>query len=251
MMKLLILTFVIAAIQTATSGILSLMQGQPAVAVEQLSAALDVYPNAPALLVFRSAAYWLTHRRELAFADLNRATEVTTAALDRCSAMRLAPSFPGQVEPALAFGVSLHKQPDSGSVVLATLQPGIVFGVRRGWICGFDIAWVEVEYGEQTGWLAVYVSEELHVRPLPVEAMPAATAIAQPVCSATAATEVNLRTGAGTSHALGGTLRPLERVELVARRENDFFTWYQTPGGLWVREDVVSLAGVCDGLPEG
>lgn len=235
-------------VQTAPSAnsILQLLKGDPAAAIQQLTTAIDSHSRAVGLFVFRSAAYFLNRQRDLAFADLNHATTIITADRERCVSLMLVPGFPGEIDSALP----LYEQPNIYSTLIASLPPDTVFTVRSPLRCTFETAWVEVEYDNLTGWLTAYSGDETYAHPLPVESNSSTVSTdVPPICSGTPVTEVNLRTGAGTSFAIGRTLRPLQRIELVARRENDFFTWYQTPEGLWVREDVVSLAGACDTLP--
>ena len=73
-------------------------------------------------------------------------------------------------------------------------------------------------------------------------------------CTVTAFNTINLRGGPGTDYSIAGTLsigtgtRPESRVTVA-----DGYVWWELPGGSWVRDDLVDMAGDCDSLgsPKG
>lgn len=67
------------------------------------------------------------------------------------------------------------------------------------------------------------------------------------VCMATASNgvNVNIRSGAGTSFSVAGTLSAGESIEVTGQTtDNSGFVWYQVAGG-FVRSDVVQTSGGC------
>lgn len=78
----------------------------------------------------------------------------------------------------------------------------------------------------------------------------ATTANATASCTLSASQTVNLRAGAGTNFALGGSLAAGQSAEADGQAQaNDGQTWYHLPSqNLWVRSDVVT--GNCGTLPQ-
>lgn len=63
---------------------------------------------------------------------------------------------------------------------------------------------------------------------------------------------VNQRSGPGTMFEIAGVLADGESATALAQAVGaDSLTWWQIEGGGWVREDVVTEQGACDGLPAG
>jgi hypothetical protein len=61
---------------------------------------------------------------------------------------------------------------------------------------------------------------------------------------------VNLRSGAGTSFDIVGSLGPNETIGVDGQTtDNDGFTWYRTVNGAFVRTDIVVATGDCASLP--
>jgi hypothetical protein len=71
------------------------------------------------------------------------------------------------------------------------------------------------------------------------------------VCEATSSGDINKREGPGTDFGRAGQLRGGRPAEVIAFAEgDDDFIWYQLEDETWVREDLVTLTGPCDDLPE-
>jgi hypothetical protein len=74
---------------------------------------------------------------------------------------------------------------------------------------------------------------------------------ASDVCEATATGDINKRSGPGTSFDKDGTLKGGKSKEVIAFADgDDNFTWYELKDESWVREDLITLSGPCDDLPE-
>ncbi|MEO1164114.1 MAG: hypothetical protein AAFV98_10050 [Chloroflexota bacterium] len=70
-------------------------------------------------------------------------------------------------------------------------------------------------------------------------------------CFASSISNVNQRTGPGTNFAADGQLGGGVPIEVIAQADgSDGFVWYQLDNENYVREDVVTISGFCDDLPE-
>lgn len=71
------------------------------------------------------------------------------------------------------------------------------------------------------------------------------------VCSATSAGDINKRSGPGTNFDRAGQLRGGRPTEVIAfANGRDGFVWYELEDETWVREDLITLSGPCNDLPE-
>ncbi|MEM9955704.1 MAG: hypothetical protein AAF846_29160 [Chloroflexota bacterium] len=70
------------------------------------------------------------------------------------------------------------------------------------------------------------------------------------VCTVTPASNVNLRGGPSTLYGLQGTLLTTDAPTVVGQANGtDGFVWYQLESSAWVRSDLVTASGNCDGVP--
>ncbi|MBN1286166.1 MAG: SH3 domain-containing protein [Anaerolineae bacterium] len=70
-------------------------------------------------------------------------------------------------------------------------------------------------------------------------------------CVATATTDVRRRSGPSTDYPLEGALSAGETARITGQMVGpDGFTWWALSDGAWVRSDLVSISGICDGIPE-
>jgi hypothetical protein len=71
------------------------------------------------------------------------------------------------------------------------------------------------------------------------------------VCEVTSSGDINKREGPGTDFDRAGQLRGNTPTEAVAFADgDDGFIWYLLEDDSWVREDLVTISGPCDDLPE-
>jgi hypothetical protein len=72
-----------------------------------------------------------------------------------------------------------------------------------------------------------------------------------PKCRATAARDVNLRTGPGTTYPIGDTLRAGSQADVTGQfHDAENHTWWRLASELWVRDDVTEISGaVCAEMP--
>ncbi|MBL8153606.1 MAG: hypothetical protein JNM70_05420 [Anaerolineae bacterium] len=71
-------------------------------------------------------------------------------------------------------------------------------------------------------------------------------------CIVVADSNVNQRSGPGTTFDRAGFLnKGEEAVAIAVAEDNDGALWFQLEDETWVRADVVTSDGDCDNLPEG
>lgn len=71
------------------------------------------------------------------------------------------------------------------------------------------------------------------------------------VCNVLATGTVNKRSGPGTDTELAGQMNSGETLEVEAQTEpGDGYIWYELEDDSYVREDIISLVGDCNDLPE-
>lgn len=85
----------------------------------------------------------------------------------------------------------------------------------------------------------------------PAWCVPPGDSVPQVVCTVTAGSTSNLRSGPGTNFAVAGTLAGGESAGVIGQAVGaGGFVWWQLEGGAWVRSDVVSEDGDCESAPQ-
>jgi hypothetical protein len=128
---------------------------------------------------------------------------------------------------------------------IGRVDPGEIFQVIDGPVCGNDLAWVQVRYEGTTGWTAESSLDGYWLEPLPGDA-----ARDPNVCTVTVLGDTNKRGGPGTNFEVVGQLRAQELADVIGRAVGPSgLTWYQLADESWMREDVVIERGLCDAEP--
>ena len=74
-------------------------------------------------------------------------------------------------------------------------------------------------------------------------------AITEATCFAMATTGTNLRRTPTADGFVEASLATSESIQIDAQAENESATWYHSVNNLWLRADIVTLEGDCNGLP--
>lgn len=73
--------------------------------------------------------------------------------------------------------------------------------------------------------------------------------ITEQMCFAVAPSGANLRAEPTSNGSVAGSLGARDTVQIDSQTERESFIWFHTIDNLWVRADVVTLEGDCEGLP--
>ncbi len=164
-------------------------------------------------------------------------------------------ALPSRLQPGMEARVipggnrnRVRTDPTLNGTELGRIDPGERFFVLEGPECADGFAWYLVDYFNLIGWTAESDATDYWLEPInappPVEA-------GNDACVVTAAGQVNQRNGPGTSFDLVGTLQAGDTRVVVGRAMSTAgFNWWQLNDNTWVREDTVTISGICSGIPE-
>lgn len=142
----------------------------------------------------------------------------------------------------------VRTDPTLNGIEVGRIDPGERFTILDGPLCADGFTWYEVDYFTMVGWTAEGDSENYWLEPI---ATPAAVEAAEDACVITANGLVNQRNGPGTSFDQVGTLSNGETRIVVGRAvSTNGFMWWQLEDNAWVREDTVTISGICSSIPE-
>jgi hypothetical protein len=131
---------------------------------------------------------------------------------------------------------------------LGRIDPGEQFFVLDGPVCADGFTWYLVDYFNLVGWTAEGDAEEYWLEP--ITTVPTVEASGDD-CIVTASSQVNQRSGPGTTFDQVGTLRAGDTRVVIGRATSTAgFIWWQLADDTWVREDTVTISGICSGIPE-
>jgi uncharacterized protein YraI len=142
----------------------------------------------------------------------------------------------------------VRTDPTLNGTELGRIDPGERFFVLDGPVCADGFAWYLVDYFNLVGWTAESDATDYWLEAITV---PPTVEAGNDACVVTASSEVNQRSGPGTSFEQMGRLQAGETRVVIGRATSTVgFNWWQLADNTWVREDTVTISGICSGIPE-
>lgn len=142
----------------------------------------------------------------------------------------------------------VRTEPTLNGQEVGRIEPGERFFILDGPVCADGFTWYQVDYFTTIGWTAESDDTDYWLEPLTA---PPTVEAGEDACIITAIGQVNQRNGPGTGFEQVGRLSSGEtRIVIGQAMSTAGFNWWQIEDGSWVREDTVSISGICSGIPE-
>lgn len=164
-------------------------------------------------------------------------------------------ALPARLQPGMEARVipggnrnRVRTDPTLNGVELGRIDPGERFFIMDGPVCADGFTWYLVDYFNLVGWTAESDATDYWLEPITV---PPTVEVGEDACIVTANGQVNQRNGPGTGFNQVGTLVNGDTRVVIGRAVSTAgFNWWKLEDDTWVREDTVTISGICSGIPE-